>query len=90
MTTPQIEDAKRANRLARTIAGDIALYNKEAVEQGVINDDLFERIAENIQEGRDLYELRVVEPLRSSTNFFDRALVDILLRAQARVPSRIW
>ncbi len=90
MSAPMIEDAKRANRLARTIASDILVYNREAVEQGIRNDDLFERLAEQISEGREHYEGRVGEALKRSGNHYNRALVDILLATQASVPSKAW
>lgn len=87
---PMIDDPQRANRLARTIASDLSLYNREKVEQGILNDDLFERLAEEIKEGREHYESRVAESVRSSSNFFNQALVDVLVRGQAHVPSKIW
>ncbi|MDY0060133.1 MAG: hypothetical protein RBU45_10010 [Myxococcota bacterium] len=85
-----IEDPQRANRLARTIASDLSLYNREKVEQGILNDDLFERLAEEIQAGREHYASRVAESLREQTHFFDHALVDVLLRGQAHLPAKIW
>ena len=39
-------------RLARTIVSDIMLYNKEKVVEGVAVDDLFNRLADEIDEGR--------------------------------------
>ncbi|MBM4319922.1 MAG: hypothetical protein FJ125_08160 [Deltaproteobacteria bacterium] len=87
---PLIDDPQRANRLARTIASDISLYNREKVEQGILNDDLFVRLSEEIKEGREHYDSRVAEALRGSTNFFHQALVDVLVRGQAHLPSKIW
>lgn len=85
-----IEDDKRANRLARTIASDILVYNREAVEKGILEDDLFERLAEHIDKGLDHYESRVSESVRAKSNYLNRALVDILLKGQEHVPGRAW
>ncbi len=85
-----IEDDKRANRLARTIASDILVYNREAVEKGILEDDLFERLAEQIEKGQEHYESRVSGPVRGKSNYFNRTLVDILLKGQEHIPGRAW
>ena len=78
--TKKIERQDQAINLARSIASDILIYNREAVEQGLRADDLFERLADEIDEGRRLYVERVSEVLPDRTNHFDRALGDILVR----------
>lgn len=85
ITTPEA-----ALRLARTIASDILLYNKEKIGKGLENDDLFEVLAEDIAEGRKLYESRVAPELREQHNFLERALVDVLIKSCARLPTSIW
>ena len=54
-----ISDHKDASRLARTIMSDIALYNREAIQQGIKNDSLFEDMKGQLEEGRRLYDSRV-------------------------------
>ena len=44
----QIEDADKARRLARTIVSDIALYNRDEIRKGIVNDNLFDVLAEEI------------------------------------------
>ena len=85
-----IEDPERAIRLARTIASDISLYNEAKVVQGIESDSLFELLAPQLEEGRDLYRGRVSPDLYDRTNFFDQAIVDILIRSKASVASKIW
>ena len=85
-----IESPDGAKRLARTIASDISLYNEEKIARGVKEDNLFELLEPEIQEGLQLYESRVAPQLREQTNFFRRALVDVILRSQGAIPSKLW
>lgn len=86
---PLIETEEAARRLARAIASDLSLYNEEKIVQGVQNDDLFTSLAEEIEEGRALYKSRVAPDLYQK-NFYDRALVDILVKSKGHVKSPIW
>src|SRR5438093_457188 len=45
---------------------------------------------EEIQEGRAHYESRVDPKLLGGSNFFDRALVDVILARKGHIKSRIW
>lgn len=84
-----IENDKDARRLARAIASDIALYNEEKIAEGLANDSLFDVIGEEIEEGRSHYKSRV-SPTLFDKNFFDRALVDVLVRSKGHVKSVLW
>lgn len=84
-----IEAPEAARRLARAIASDLSLYNEEKITIGIENDTLFEQIDEEIQEGRALYKSRV-SPQLYPQNFYERALVDILVRAKGHIKSEIW
>ncbi len=84
-----IESEKDARRLARAIASDLSLYNEDKIVDGIKNDNLFESIAEEIEEGRAHYKSRVA-PALYDKNYFDRALVDILVRSKAHIPSKVW
>lgn len=85
-----IDTPERAVRLARTIASDISLYNEEKIIRGLTEDKLFSELADEIEEGRELYRARVSPDLYERTNFFDRAVVDIILKSKAHVRSKIW
>ena len=85
-----IETPALASRLARAIASDISLYNEEKITSGIVEDRLFESIKEEIAEGKDLYVSRVVPDLESKSNYFERALVDVILRAKGHIKSKIW
>ncbi len=85
-----IDTPERAIRLARTIASDISLYNEEKILRGLTEDKLFTELRDEIEEGRELYRTRVAADLYDRTNFFDRAVVDIILKSKGHVKSKIW
>lgn len=86
---PLIETEEAARRLARAIASDLSLYNEEKIIRGIETDTLFTELNEEIEEGRALYKSRV-SPDLYGRNLYDRALVDILVRSKAHIPSRMW
>ncbi len=84
------EEKIKAQRLARAIASDISLYNEQKIIKGIEQDNLFDALKEELEEGRELYKSRVSAELFSNTNFFDRAVVDIVVRSKGHVKSKIW
>ncbi len=84
-----IETEEAARRLARAIASDLSLYNEEKIVEGIKNDRLFDVLADEIEEGRALFKSRVAPELFAK-NFYDRAIVDILVRSKGHVPSPMW
>jgi hypothetical protein len=86
---PLIETPEAARRLARAIASDLSLYNEEKIVQGIQNDDLFTALSEEIEEGRALYKSRVLPELYQK-NFYDLALVDILVKSKGNIKSKVW
>lgn len=84
------EEKAKAIRLARAIASDISLYNEQKIIKGIEQDNLFDVLKEELEEGRELYKSRVSSEIFKTTNFFDRAIVDIVVRSKAHIRSRIW
>jgi len=84
-----IETDKDARRLARAIASDLTLYNEEKIVEGIEADSLFETIADEIEEGRAHYKSRG-SPRLYAKNFYDRAIVDILVKSKGHVRSNLW
>ncbi len=84
------EEKVKAMRLARAIASDISLYNEQKIIKGIEQDNLFEVLKDEIEEGRELYKSRVSSEVYTTTNFFDRAIVDIVVRSKGHVKSKIW
>lgn len=84
-----IETEEAARRLARAIASDLSLYNEEKIVQGIQADNLFDALDDEIEEGRALFKSRVAPELYAK-NFYDRAIVDILVRSKGHVQSKLW
>jgi spore germination protein GerM len=87
---PLIDSPEAATRLARAICSDVSLYNEEKIVRGVEQDNFFDSLREELDEGRELYRSRVTPELYARTNFYDRAIVDVILRSKGHVKSRIW
>jgi len=81
---------EQARRLARTILSDILLYNQAKVKEGIERDSLFDVLSEELAEGRKYYESMVDTALRQSTNFFNEAVIDVLLKQGGKHKSDIW
>ena len=85
-----IDTPEKAMRLARAIASDISLYNEEKIREGIENDTFFDAVAGELEEGRELYRSRVAPELLDSHNFFERAVVDIIIRSKGHIRSKLW
>jgi len=66
---------QEARRLARLLVSEIQLYNQDEVEEGRRNGDIYERLKDDIDRSRQLYEERVAPDLRESTDYFYQELV---------------
>jgi hypothetical protein len=86
----QPDERSKARRLARAIASDISMYNEAKIVKSIEQDNFFTALKDEIEEGRELYRSRVTPELYASSNFFDRALVDVVLKPKGHVRSRVW
>jgi hypothetical protein len=84
-----IDNPDQAKRLARAIVSDVALYNKEKVEEGIRNDNIFELMQEELEEGRQHFLSRVAPELNPAA-IYDIALVDVLIKRAGKIESDIW
>ena len=57
---------------------EIKLYNEDDVERGRTNADLYQRLKEDIDRSREMYEKRIPEEIRSAKDYFHDELVRIL------------
>lgn len=83
---PQGEEGKRhdeARRFARLLVSEIKLYNEPKVEQGRKNHDLYERLKEDIDRSRQMYDERISDDVRKASNYFYDELVRILADGNA-------
>jgi hypothetical protein len=85
---PKDDDAKKhdeARRFARLLVSEIKLYNEAKVEQGRKNKDLYERLKEDIDRSRQMYDERIGEDVRKQSNYFYDELVRILADGDAGI-----
>jgi hypothetical protein len=85
-----IKNPDEARRLARTILSDIVLYNQAKVKEGIEKDSLFDILTDELAEGKKYYESMVDEEIRQSSNYFNEAVVDVLIRQGGKIKSEIW
>jgi hypothetical protein len=72
-----------ARRFARLLVSEIKLYNEAKVEQGRKNKDLYERLKEDIDRSRQMYDERIPDEVRKASNYFYEELVRILADGDA-------
>ena len=84
-----IDNPDLAKRLARAILSDVAMYNPEKVENGIKNDNIFEVLKEELEEGRQHFLSRVSPDVEADT-IFDIAVVDVLIKRAGKIESSIW
>lgn len=85
-----IESPEAATRLARAICSDVSLYNEEKIVKSIQHDNFFDSLQDELEEGRVLYRSRVAPELYARTNFYDRAIVDVILKSKGHVKSKVW
>ncbi len=72
------ERREEARRFARLLVSEIKLYNERAVLEGREHGNLYERLRDDIDRSRQMYEERIPQDVRSGTNFFYEELVQVL------------
>jgi len=85
-----VENPDLAFRLARAIVSDIALYNQDKVREGIKNDNIFDLLADELNEGREHFHGRVSEQIADRDHLYDRAVVDIMIKQAGKIESSIW
>lgn len=75
---------EEARRLARLLVSEIKLYNEEQVEEGRRRRDVYERLKEDIDRSRQMYEERVEPRILKATDYFYQELVRILAAGDAK------
>jgi len=69
---------EEARRFARLLVSEIKLYNEDEVEQGRANHDIYQRLKDDIDRSREMYDQRVDPRVRESHDYFRDELVRIL------------
>jgi len=90
MAVDRKDPHERAKRLARLIISDIVLYNQEKIVDGIKNDTLFQLLQDELTEGRNYYDKNVDQAVAAQADYFNLAIVDVLVKGRANVESKIW
>jgi hypothetical protein len=69
---------EEARRFARLLVSEIRLYNEQAVQDGRANSDIYQRLKDDIDRSREMYEQRVPAEIRGRSNYFFEELVRTL------------
>jgi len=72
------ERKEEARRFARLLVSEIKLYNERAVLEGREHGNLYERLRDDIDRSRQMYEERIPGDVRADSNYFYDELVEIL------------
>lgn len=84
-----IDNPEQAKRLARAILSDVAMYNKEKVENGIKDDNIFDALKEELEEGRQHFLSRVSADVNPEL-IYGTAVVDVLIKRAGKIESSIW
>jgi len=77
------ERREEARRFARLLVSEIKLYNERSVLEGREHGNLYERLRDDIDRSRQMYEERIPQDVRADSNFFYEELVQILADGRA-------
>ncbi len=80
---------ERARRYAKTIASDIKLYNMKALEKALMEDNVFDALSDQIEEGRTHFKERVTQEILDM-QIYEKVLVDVLLYEMRHVKAPIF
>ena len=67
---------EQARELARLLVADIALYHQESIDQGILGNDLEERLVEQLTEGREMLARRIPRVELQRQDYLLNALKD--------------
>ena len=69
---------KRAKRLAKALASDLVLYNRDKVEQGLRDGTLGHLLGSEIRKSWEYYCQQIPEHIRDSSDYFKEQLNKIV------------
>jgi len=72
-----------ARRFARLLVSEIKLYNEQKVKEGRAQGNIYERLREDIDRSRQMYDKRVAPPVAARYDYFHQELVNTLAEGDA-------
>lgn len=79
-----------ARRFARLLVSEILLYNEKEIEEGRLNKDLYERLKEDIDRSRQMYQQRAASQLPGGPDYFRQELIRTLANGDESALSIPW
>ncbi|MEM8996847.1 MAG: hypothetical protein AAGF23_18825, partial [Acidobacteriota bacterium] len=76
---------EEARRLARLLVSEIKLYNEEIIEEGRRSGNIYERLKDDIDRSRQMYEERIDPRLADQEDYFYQELVQRLAGGDERL-----
>jgi len=67
-----------ARRFARLLVSEIKLYNEPKVKEGRSRSDIYDRLRDDIDRSRQMYDKRVAPPVAARHDYFHQELVNTL------------
>jgi len=67
-----------ARRFARLLVSEIKLYNEQKVKEGRSQGNIYDRLREDIDRSRQMYDKRVAPPVAARHDYFHQELVNTL------------
>lgn len=74
-----------ARRLARLLVSEIKLYNEEQIEEGKRQGSIYSLLKEDIDRSRQMYEERIDDTVRTTSDYFRDELVRSLAGGNAQL-----
>lgn len=74
---------EEARRLARLLVSEIKLYNEEIIEEGRRDRNIYERLREDIDRSRQMYDERIDARVREHEDYFLQEMVRLLAGGDA-------
>jgi hypothetical protein len=82
MPPPLSEDEQRqhsdARRFARLLVSELKLYNEQAVVEGRRHGDIYQRLKQDIDRSREIYNRRVPAGVTRRSDYFHEEMVKLL------------
>ncbi len=72
-----------ARRFARLLVSEIKLYNEQKVRDGRLEGDIYQRLREDIDRSRQMYDQRISPPVAARYDYFHQELVNTLAEGDA-------
>jgi hypothetical protein len=76
---------QNAARVARVMVSDLLLYQKDDIDEGLRQDDFFERNKEALGDMRETYDQRVPEAIRAQKDHLKEAIENFIVKRKKKL-----